>query len=344
VALLAALGLLLLPSSSDAQLRQRPMLWGAWIGDQITGEEAPWDMSAAAAFTGYTGKGPSLIEFSSPFLDCTRSPCSPFEFPAEQMEKIRAYGAIPFFSWSSAPLPGHEIEPEFQLSDLTAGIHDEYIRAFAEEARNWGHPFFLRFNWEMNGNWFSWSEGVNGNEPGEFVAAWRHVHDIFTAVGATNVTWVWCPYAYGGSYKKRKPLEGFYPGDSYVDWTCLDGYNWGNNLVKPRPWVSFDDLFEAAYRELTEEVAPTKPVMLGEVASNGGNRGKGRWLKDMFRQIRLEYRRIRGLIWFDKVDRDIYWPLEGQPAALSAFRRGVHRGYRPNIYWNLTESPIRPPK
>ena len=45
----------------------------------------------------------------------------------------------------------------------------------------------------MNGNWFAWMEGVNGNQPGEYVAAWRHVHDIFTAVGATNVSWVWCP-------------------------------------------------------------------------------------------------------------------------------------------------------
>ena len=76
---------------------------------------------------------------------------------------------------------------------MIAGTHDAYIREFAEDARDWGHPFFLRFNWEMNGNWFPWSEGVNGNQPGEYVAAWRHVHDIFTEVGATNATWVWCP-------------------------------------------------------------------------------------------------------------------------------------------------------
>ena len=77
---------------------------------------------------------------------------------------------------------------------MIAGRYDEYIREFAEEARAWGHPFFLRFNWEMNGDWFPWSEGVNGNPSGEYVAAWRHVHDIFAAVGATNVTWVWCPF------------------------------------------------------------------------------------------------------------------------------------------------------
>ena len=63
------------------------------------------------------------------------------------------------------------------------GTYDGYIRYFAQKAKEWGHPFFLRFNWEMNGFWFPWSEGVNGNKSGEFVAAWRHVHDIFTAEG-----------------------------------------------------------------------------------------------------------------------------------------------------------------
>ena len=94
-----------------------------------------------------------------------------------------------------AVAPGATTEPDFQLSDVIAGTYDAYIAQFAAEAQDWGHPFFLRFNWEMNGNWFPWSEGVNGNNPGEYVAAWRHVHDIFAAVGATNATWVWCPYA-----------------------------------------------------------------------------------------------------------------------------------------------------
>ena len=68
---------------------------------------------------------------------------------------------------------------------MISGKYDSYIpQNVAEDARDWGHPFFLRFDWEMNGNWFPWSEGVNGNQSGEFVAAWRHVHDIFTSVGA----------------------------------------------------------------------------------------------------------------------------------------------------------------
>jgi hypothetical protein len=167
------------------------LYWGAWIGDQLTGTEAPWDMGAVSKFEQSVGKQLSLVHFAAPFADCSVSPCSFYKFPAESMEDVRSHGAIPFFSWSSQSTPSNVNEPDFQLSDVISGRYDEYIRSFAEAAKAWGHPFFLRFNWEMNGNWFSWSEGVNGNQPGEYVAAWRHVHDIFTSVGATNVSWVW---------------------------------------------------------------------------------------------------------------------------------------------------------
>ena len=30
--------------------RAAAVYWGAWIGDQLTGGEAPWDMSAVSAF------------------------------------------------------------------------------------------------------------------------------------------------------------------------------------------------------------------------------------------------------------------------------------------------------
>ena len=56
-----------------------------------------------------------------------------------------------------------------------------------------GGPVRLRFAQEMNGDWYPWGAGTNGNTPAEFVRAWRHVHDIFTAAGATNVQWVWSP-------------------------------------------------------------------------------------------------------------------------------------------------------
>jgi hypothetical protein len=318
------------------------LYWGASIGDQISGEQPPWDMGALSQFEGMTGKPLSLVHFMAPFAQCSSSDCSYYDFPTKEMEGIRQHGSIPFFSWSSQSIPSSVNEPNFQLSDVIAGTYDSYIREWATEAKEWGHPFFLRFNWEMNGNWFPWSEGVNGNQAGEYVAAWRHVHDIFTAVGATNATWVWCPY--GDTQRRLAPMRQFYPGSRYVDWTCLDGFNWGENASNPLPWGSFDDIFHSSYEQIVKKIAPRKPMILAETASNGDGRAKAAWIHGMFKQIANRYHQLRGLIWFDQVDRDLQWPIESSAASASAFSREVRkRPYRANRFGDVSASPIPPP-
>src|SRR5882724_8675942 len=110
-----ALSLLVLPSTASAahaargkhgnktkraRVKQPPLYWGAWIGDQLTGEEPPWDMSAVSQFEGLVGKGLSLVALGSPFADCTSSPCKFYEFPTAAMNNVHDYGAIPFFNWA----------------------------------------------------------------------------------------------------------------------------------------------------------------------------------------------------------------------------------------------------
>ena len=70
---------------------------------------------------------------------------------------------------------------------------DSYLRSWADGIRSLGYPVAIRFAHEMNGDWYPWCEKVNGNQPGDYVKAWRHVHDVFRPRGATNVIWVWSP-------------------------------------------------------------------------------------------------------------------------------------------------------
>ena len=42
----------------------------------------------------------------------------------------------------------------------------------------------FRFDFEMNGDWFSW-----GMDPNAFKAAWVRVHTIFADAGADNLLW-----------------------------------------------------------------------------------------------------------------------------------------------------------
>jgi hypothetical protein len=349
--LLAALASCLLAltvaGAASAKSTHRPMYWGAWIGSQITGEEPPWDMNAVHGLEKSVGKGLSVVEFSAPLAQCTdanvSSSCRFSAFPTDAVQTIRDYGAIPFLSWSSAGTPENVEEPDFQLSDLLSHRYDRHIKAFAKEAAEWGHPFFLRFNWEMNGTWFPWAAGVNGNRAAEYVRAWRRVHNIFRSAGATNATWVWCPYVRPEG--KTGSLASFYPGKAYVDWTCLDAYNFGPNSSNPRPWQSFDKLMRPSYEAVTQKIAPGKPMILGELASNGPPARKATWIRQMFAAIADHYPAIGGLVWFDKFDRDLRWPLEINRGTAKAFGAGLKRlPFLGSTFSELDASPIPAPR
>jgi hypothetical protein len=328
-------------AGKSAAAQTQPLYWGATIGSQLTGEQAPWDMGAVAKFEQAAHKSPSLIQFFQPFAQCSPS-CSFYGFPTTPLESIRQHGSIPVLSWSSQSIPSSLNEPDFQLSDVIEGRYDSYIREFATAAAAWGHPFFLRFDWEMNGSWFPWAEGVNGNEPGQYVAAWRHVHDIFAAAGATNVSWVWCPFVKGGG--SSQSLGSFYPGDSYVDWSALDGYNWGTNPASPKGWRSFDQLFGASYAEIVQGIAPSKPMMIAEVGSSEHGGSKGEWIKDALARIPTEFPMIRAMLWFDKFDDNMDWPIETSAGATTAFAEGIQQpDYLGASYADLGGGTIQPP-
>jgi hypothetical protein len=320
----------------------QPLYWGATIGSHLTGDQAPWDMNAVASFEQGAGKSASMVQFFQPFAQCGGSGCSLYSFPTTPMDDIREHGSIPVLSWSSQAIPSTLDQPDFQLSDVISGRYDSYIAEFAAEARDWGHPFFLRFNWEMNGNWFPWAEGVNGNSRGEYVAAWRRVHDIFAAAGATNVSWVWCPFVDPAG--SLTDLASLYPGDAYVDWTGLDGYNWGTNPAAPRGWRSFDQLFRDTYDEIVEGIAPSKPMMLAEVGSSEQGGSKADWIRDALARVPTEYQQIRALLWFDKFDDNMDWPIETSAPATQAFAEGVGQPvYVGAGYGGLTGGAIAPP-
>jgi hypothetical protein len=345
VILLAAVAIVALGAGAGAGAQQarkgKTLLWGATIGEQFTGDKAPWDMGAVSAFQSLAGKPLSVISFFSPWMDCSTKPCTPFKFPTTPLESVRRYGAIPFFSWASDQSPPRVHNPKFQLADIIHGRFDSYIRTFAHSAKVWGHPFFLRFDWEMNGFWNPWGQRVNGNRPRQYRKAWRHVHRIFTEEGATNASWVWCPNI--DLSRKLFPLERLYPGNRFVDWTCMSGFNWGKR-ADSAGWQSFDTVFRSTYRRIVH-IAPHKPMILGEVGSNERGGSKAHWIQHMLRAIAHHYPKMRGFIWFDVNDRGTNWPIESSKAATRAFRRGIASpAFATNRFGQLAGSPIRPPR
>jgi hypothetical protein len=319
----------------------KALFWGAQIGSQLTGRQAPWDMGAMTAFERNTKKPLSLLAFYSTFADCKKSPCEYYGFPTVPFEQIRERGAIPFFSWSSSSTgqdPTHQ--PEFQLRKIINGRYDSFIRGFAENSKKWGHPYFMRFDWEMNGFWFPWNESVNGNRPGEYIKAWRHVHDIFEQVGATNATWVWCPNI--ALVNRLKNVRQYYPGAKYVDWTCLDGFNWGDTR-NSAGWMTFKETFSSTYSEIMK-FAASKPMVIGETASEERGGSKAGWIKETLNVIPRDFPKIRGLVWFDEKDQSQDWPIESSKSATMAFANAIaNKIWRPNLYAHLANRKIAPP-
>lgn len=314
--------------------------WGANIGSHLTGASPPYDMSAADKFEGMTSKRMSLIEYSLPWAQCAQTPCTFTRFPAAQMEAIRRRGALPVFGWASYSQPLDENQPDFKLSKITGGAYDDYIRSWAADARAYGHPFFLNFDWEMNlGGLWPYVENKNGNQRGDFVKMWRHVHDIFRQEGATNATWVWCPNI---EYPGSADLKGLYPGDAYVDWTCIDGYNWFYG------WVDFADMLGPTY-DAVQQIAPSKPLLIGETASTEKGGSKADWITDMLSiQIPHRFPNVKGLVWFEQLD-PVYaqqdplgWPIESSPSAQAAFAAGIASPYYAPGPLGDIPSPIPP--
>jgi hypothetical protein len=289
-------------------------------------------MTAASTFESHAGKPMSLIQWSSPFNDGAYNWCGGnCSFQTSYFNNVRSHGSIPFFSWN--PGPGGS---GYTDAAIAAGSQDAYITSWARAAAAWSHPFLLRFAWEMNGNWFPWGVGNNGTTTSDYVAMWRHVHDIFVAQGATNATLVWCPNI---EFSGSADLASLYPGDSYVDWTCIDGYNSGS------PWSSFATLFGPTYDRL-RAVAPSKPVAIGEVASTESAGSKATWITDMFASLPVRFPAIKAILWFDKIESfqgHTDWQIESSSSAQAAFALAVQPlSYATNTFGSLATTPISP--
>lgn len=136
---------------------------------------------------------------------------------------------------------------------------------------------------------------------------------IFRQEGATKVRWVWSPNVRYNNVSYA-PL---YPGDAYVDWVALDGYNWGNG--GSRRWQSFSQVFGPSYKELTR--LTRKPVMIGETASTGTGRPKAAWIqRGLQEDMRSRFPRVRAVIWFDR-NKERDWRVNSSRRSLNAYKK-----------------------
>ena len=242
----------------------------------------------------------------------------------EELRTILAANRTPLVTWepwrgpvAAGDQPAND--PAFSLARILAGEFDAYIQGWLSELATLPGRVYLRPLHEMNGNWYPWCGTTNGNDADDYVLVWRHLRSLADRVGVRNVTWVWSPYVVSVPDTDANALEAYYPGDDYVDWVGLDGYNWGLSQSWSQ-WQEFDEIFGAAYRRV---VALTRrPVMLAELGASETGGSKAGWISRTFAGIALRYPRIEAVVWFD-VDKECDWRIDSSPASLDAFRSAV---------------------
>ena len=264
-------------------------------------------------------------------------------FETSWMNNVRNHGSYSLVSWMPwDPGNGTANQPPYALRNVIRGDFDTSIKNWAVASKTWGHPYFLRFAYEMNGYWFPWCEQfngkpINGNKAGEFVKAWRHVYALFQQLGVTNVTWVWSPNI---SFNGTPPLSSLYPGGSFVDWTGMDGYNWGN--LQGHNWQSLSQVFQTTYHTITG--LSTKPLMIAETASTESGGNKAEWITSGFTmQIPNNFSKIKAVIWFD-MHKETDWRIESSNTAQSAYAAAMQSAfYLTNTFASASNSPIPKP-
>ncbi|HEX3835249.1 MAG TPA: glycosyl hydrolase [Solirubrobacteraceae bacterium] len=233
------------------------------------------------------------------------------DFPASSQSWDVAGGRIPMITWWWPP----------HYSDINDGSQDSYIRARARAVKAFGWPIFLRPAAEMNGDWFDWGGANNNRDTTGFILAWRRIHDIFDAEGVRNVSWVWAPNSEsspgGWDASSWNNWRNYYPGDAYVDWVGIDGYNWGS-LPGGDGWLPFGTIMNPVY----SDYASQKPIMIDETGSTESGGNKAQWISDMGTWVKA-HAAIKALVYFDRTytSSGHDWGIDTSTASMTAFAK-----------------------
>ena len=226
------------------------------------------------------GTKPQIVEFYNAF----RQP-----FRAGEAWQAIDEGLVPFIQLNPRGVSEKQI---------AKGTWDEHLRNYAAALNAFGCTVILSFGHEMNGWWYPWGRlppPRSGTSPAEFIAAWKHIHDVFANNGVNNVIWSWDPshqYGQAGPGKIATAAGDWYPGPGYVDWIGLDGYLGYDRNGHAQ---NFREIFGYQLRDI-RSFAPGKPVFLAETGVSRGP-ALASQVAELFSGVTAYH--LTGLVWFD---------------------------------------------
>jgi hypothetical protein len=199
------------------------------------------------------------------------------------------------------------------LASIAAGSQDAALTADAEALHTWNHVFIFRLFPEMNGSWESYAPGTNGNTSAQFIAAWRHVYNLFQQVGATKVIFVWNPDK--ELSVQYAPLSAMWPGSGYVNWVGIDVFDREDTAhgTFPNPVT--------AIQKTANDIKQfsTKPLMIAETGTVTSP-VKATWIKELFTGTAAVG--VKAVVYFNEFRSPsvggVNWRLDSSAASLAA--------------------------
>jgi Glycosyl hydrolase family 26 len=151
-------------------------------------------------------------------------------------------------------------------------------------------PIYLAFGHEPESAPFR----AYGNAS-QYIAAWRHVVNIFRANGVKNVQWTWqmTSYSFWVPRSDRRYAAKWYPGNHYVDDVAADAYDWSacRNVAPVQLGVQDGPALQFAR-------VHDKGAVLGEFATGPGPQ-RAEWIRNAGHFLAANSGTFRAAYYFD---------------------------------------------
>ena len=287
---------------------QKEFRIGAWVGGKELHPQPTKEN--IQAFQALQGRNVDLVSLFALFDINTWNWVEPFA------ETARENGSTLVVTW----MPNG-----YNARRINEGEADSFIRHFAKSVKEYRHEIWLRPLHEANGDWYDWGVGKQGagNTDENVAEAFRHIVRIFREESVGNVKWVWTTNS--SNVGENTTFTGTYPGDDFVDYISIDGYNWGDKKYWSR-WKSFSEVFRKSYNALADI---DKPIFIAETSCTESGGNKAEWIADMFKVLPVEFPRIFAIMWFNQSKSfEADWALDTSSAAVDAWKAGLNAPHR----------------
>lgn len=240
--------------------------------------------------------------------------------------------------WSDSNVPMLTYYPRTQVSsvngattgnsNIAAGLQDTNLQPFVSALKGFvagpdgrygtadDRRLYFRPAPEANGDWSGYSpntvygnnqhpsDSVYAQNVGSFKAMWKHIHDLFgyAGIGPSRVQFVFNVDVDESWRANHHIAEDIYPGDAYVDWVTMDGYNRGP--LSKQGTRTPDQVFAGMLTRL-RTIAPMKPVGItevGTVSAGATNDDKNAWINALYAWLSGPGSAIRMVCWWNQDD------------------------------------------